>query len=277
MVGETLAGVRERIEALASPEGRFVVACARTGERPVPLAGLSFPDRATAAEAADLAGRYRATLRGYDPAVAHHDLVVHDGTPGPTARVGAGVGPVAGSDYAHDLVGALFESLSGTDNDAVERAVMDEYLALAETTTDTTDLCAVLLACLARELDAVLSPAEQSAVVGTAAERLGSRAASRPVRAAVDRLVAAGVAAGASVTRVRDDRWRVDLAGYALPIDERFPVLPLSVEVTRWLPLASVVADGATRSDDGRWRVAVARSDETDGRLACLPVDEQRA
>lgn len=277
MVGETLAGVRERIEALAAPEGRYAVACARTGERPIPLAGLTFPDRATAVEAADLAGRYRETLRGYDPAVAHHDLVVHDGTPGPAGRHGAGVGPVAGSGYAHDLVGALFESLSATGNDAVERAVMDEYLALAETTTDPTDLCTVLLACLARELDAALSPAEQSAVVGTAAERLGTRAADRPVRAAVDRLVDAGVAADAGVTRVPGGGWRVDLAGYALPIDERFPVLPLSVEVTRWLPNASVVADGATRRGDGRWRVVVARSDPTDGGLACLPADERRA
>ena len=71
-----LAGIRDRIKALASADGRYYVACARTGDRPVPAAGHRFPDRATARAAARLTGRYRATLRRYDPQVSPCDLIV---------------------------------------------------------------------------------------------------------------------------------------------------------------------------------------------------------
>jgi len=71
-----LTGIRDRIEALASADGRYYVACARTGDRPVPAAGHQFPDRATARAAAHLTGRYRARLRRYDPQVPPHDLIV---------------------------------------------------------------------------------------------------------------------------------------------------------------------------------------------------------
>jgi len=40
-----------RLEGLASTDGTFVVACARTGEQPFPVGGLRFPDRETAADA----------------------------------------------------------------------------------------------------------------------------------------------------------------------------------------------------------------------------------
>ena len=55
MVGRTLRDLRERLTALASPNGRYVVACARTGERPTPIAGLRFGDRETAAAATEIA------------------------------------------------------------------------------------------------------------------------------------------------------------------------------------------------------------------------------
>lgn len=273
MVGETLRGIRARIESLAAEDGRFVVACARTGTRPVPVAQLSFPTREAAVEAADLAGRYRATLRGYDPAVPRHDLVVHDRTPGPGGPAAEPAGLAAAAGYAHDLVAAMFEALSATGRADAERAVMDDYLALAETTTDPTELCAVLLACIAGELDRSLSPSAQSEVVREAASRLGTVATTEPVADACDRLVSAGVAADARAERVRVDGWRVDLDGYALPVDERFPVLPLSVELTRRLPGAGVVVDGAARLDGGRWRVTIARTDATDCGLARLRPD----
>jgi hypothetical protein len=76
MPDSTLAGIRERIEALASADGRYYVTCARTGDRPVPAAGHRFPDRATARAAARLTERYRAVLRWYDPQVPYHDIVV---------------------------------------------------------------------------------------------------------------------------------------------------------------------------------------------------------
>jgi len=72
---ETLAAVRERIEALASPGEEYYVVCGRTGERPVPVAGRSFPDRETAAEAAQTASAYRGLLREYDPEAPVYDFI----------------------------------------------------------------------------------------------------------------------------------------------------------------------------------------------------------
>ena len=76
MHDSTLTGIRDRIEALASADGRYYVACARTGDRPVPAAGHRFPDRGMAHVAAHLTGRYRARLRQYDPQVPQYDLIV---------------------------------------------------------------------------------------------------------------------------------------------------------------------------------------------------------
>ena len=76
MHDSTLTGIRDRIEALASADGRHYVACARTGDRPIPAAGHRFPDRGTAHVAAHLTGRYRARLRQYDPQVPPYDLIV---------------------------------------------------------------------------------------------------------------------------------------------------------------------------------------------------------
>jgi hypothetical protein len=80
-----LRETRRRIEALAG-DGRFSVASARTGEEPVPVAGLRFPDRETAAAAARLTRRYRAALRRWDPELASTDPVVHEGRPTLAAR-----------------------------------------------------------------------------------------------------------------------------------------------------------------------------------------------
>ena len=76
MPDPTLTGIRDRIEALASADGRYYVACARTGDRPIPATDHRFPDRATARTAARLIGRYRARLRWYDPQVPLYDLIV---------------------------------------------------------------------------------------------------------------------------------------------------------------------------------------------------------
>ena len=76
MPDSTLTGIRERIEALASADGRYYVTCARTGDRPVTAAGHRFPNRATARTAARLTERYRATLRRYDPQTLSYDLIV---------------------------------------------------------------------------------------------------------------------------------------------------------------------------------------------------------
>jgi hypothetical protein len=88
-----LRDCRRRIEALAG-EGRFRVACARTGESPVPVAGLRFPDRETAATAAWLTRRYRAALRRWDPETPWLDPVVHERGPRGPDPVAAGGEPV---------------------------------------------------------------------------------------------------------------------------------------------------------------------------------------
>jgi hypothetical protein len=75
--GTSLADVRERIESLAGPDGEFYLRCGRTGDRPVPAAGLRFETRATARRAARATERYRAMLRRYDPRVPCYDVIVH--------------------------------------------------------------------------------------------------------------------------------------------------------------------------------------------------------
>jgi hypothetical protein len=79
-VSPTLPALRDRIESLADDDGRYCVACARTGVSPVSVSGLRYADRKTAARAARLTRAYRARLRRFDPAVAYHDLVVHEET-----------------------------------------------------------------------------------------------------------------------------------------------------------------------------------------------------
>ncbi|WP_251342994.1 DUF7552 domain-containing protein [Haloplanus halophilus] len=75
-----LRETRCRIEALAEG-GRYRVASARTGEEPVPVVGLRYPDRETAARAARLTRAYRAALRRWDPALAWVEPVVHECRP----------------------------------------------------------------------------------------------------------------------------------------------------------------------------------------------------
>ncbi|WP_251328646.1 DUF7552 domain-containing protein [Haloplanus pelagicus] len=73
----TIRETRGRIEALAEG-GRYRVASARTGMEPVPVVGLRYPDRETAATAARLTRAYRAALRRWDPALALVDPVVRE-------------------------------------------------------------------------------------------------------------------------------------------------------------------------------------------------------
>lgn len=76
MDDRTLSMIRDRIETLASATGEYYVVCGRTGERPVPVSGLRFADRATAREAAQTATAYRALLRQFDPKAPVYDFVV---------------------------------------------------------------------------------------------------------------------------------------------------------------------------------------------------------
>ena len=216
MVGSDLATIRSRLEGLATSDGTFVVACARTGEQPFPVAGLRFPDRETAADALSLAAAYRETLARYDPWTPQYDLVVH-GMPEPPAS-GA-----SRSDVCHGVVGAVFEALSAAGHETAERAVLDGYFAAAETTTDVDDLSVVLLSCAADALDAHLSPAEQAAVLGDAAERVDFVSPDATPGEALGAVAAADLAS--TVTRTSDG-WRFAAAATG----DRGPVtLPVAV------------------------------------------------
>ena len=71
----SLCSLRRRVEALATPEGAFVVAGADAGVRPVPAAGLRFESLGAAREAARLAETYRRALRRYDSRLPRYDVV----------------------------------------------------------------------------------------------------------------------------------------------------------------------------------------------------------
>lgn len=73
---ETLCAIRGRIETLATATGEYYVVCGRTGEQPVPVDGMRFPDRETASEAAQTATAYRAVLREYDSQAPVYDFIV---------------------------------------------------------------------------------------------------------------------------------------------------------------------------------------------------------
>lgn len=217
MVGSDLATIRSRLEGLATSDGVFVVACARTGEQPFPVAGLQFPDRETAADALSLASAYRETLARYDPFTPQYDLVVH-GMPEPPSSEGS-----SRSEVCHGVVGAVFEALSAAGQEAAERAVLDGYFAAAETTTDVDDLSVVLLACAADALDAHLAPAEQASVLREAADRVDFVESGATPGEALGAVAAADLAS--TVTRTSDG-WRFAAAATG----ERGPVtLPVAV------------------------------------------------
>ncbi|MFW6437213.1 MAG: DUF7260 family protein [Halococcoides sp.] len=129
MVGTTLIERRAHIDALASEDGTYVVVCAHTGDRPVPVANCRFETRSVARRAARAAERYRAALRHYDPQVPYCELIVSQTpgpatpgpvTPGPLAASAAGEhsGPVASRDrveFCHRLAAAIDAIIEITD------------------------------------------------------------------------------------------------------------------------------------------------------------------
>jgi len=294
MVGTTLNELRTRIETLASDGGEYVVRCARTGERPVPVDGLHFDDRTGAQEAARAAEQYRAVLRRYDPQVRYYDPIVCEDT----ESVGSASGPrprsisdsrdptteglsepvVTGSEpgrrrlveFCHSAATAVFETLSEEGYGEVESAVMDAYVEVAERRPDHDDLCLCLLERMALELDARVQPEDQAAVVARAAGLLApADTADRPVSATLATLEDRGLLGGYTqspwfVERRDGTRYIVvQISEYALaPRDGRLPVLPIALELYRhrpnWLPSSLRVGD----VDDG-WQLTLTPADET--------------
>ncbi|WP_121823035.1 DUF7551 domain-containing protein [Halostella salina] len=291
MVGMTLVDIRDHIESLASEDGEYYVLCGRTGERPVPAAGERFADRATARSAARATEQYRTALRRYDPQLPFYDLIVCQDT-GPLTDVAGsrrdrnsdGGTPLDRADgrsagtarrrlveFSHRVAGAVFETLSDAGHDAVERAVMDAYFDLAETTPDSDDLCLCLLESMATELDRRLPPSEQAELLSAAAARLPSpESRERPVSAVLASLAECGLLDGHGQSTATADSgdglgpvvlW---LSEYALsPQDGRLPVLPIVLELRRHRPDRDPVSVRAAAVDDG-WQLTLRRAGESE-------------
>lgn len=302
MIGTSLSDIRDHIETLATHDGTYYVVCGRTGERPVPTAGMRFEERSTAQNAARAAEQYRTALRRYDPRVPYHDLIVcQDGPlPAGTTRERS---RVQGTDdrerppllpgqttpvlerrrlveFCHEVAAVVFETLCDGGFTSVETAVMDAYFDLAETVADPDDLCLCLLESMAAELDRHLDPPEQSTVLTSAASRLPTPSTTdEPVMATFSRLQRLGL-----LEKYARSPWSVDLGGgtrsvtvrlseYALePRNGRLPVLPVVLELSRHGLDDTPSALEAVQVDDG-WRLTLTLANEVDhGALASAPI-----
>ncbi|GAB7117931.1 hypothetical protein [Natrinema pallidum] len=306
MVGTTLRDIRTHIERLASDDGEYYVVCARSGERPVPVAGKRFATRTDAADAAQATEQYRAALRRYDPQLPFYDPVACQERPAdanaaaqaagesnaPTRALGNGdtqtTPPSVDRDpwddsplisFCHDVSGAVFESLSARDHEDAERAIMETYMAAAEATTDRNTLCLVLLETMASELEAHLETAERMQVLRAAATNLSPvEPAADPVEASLAFLDSLSLIREYGVTRDStdstdgtDDVWTVSLRGYAIECGEsRFPTLPIGIDILRrsGTPDEPLGVTDVTALGEGDWQF-VLRSDATASGLVC--------
>jgi hypothetical protein len=319
MFGGTLRDLRERIADRHEDDGRYYVNCARTGERPVPVAGKRFPTRETAVAAAELAAEYRAELRRYDPRLPHYDLVVSEApgadgpvdsvlaaeksprsTASPDAATASGCSDLPGSvtssdsgsvsDFCHDVSAAVFEALSELGETEVERAALEAYLHSAESVTDPDELCLVLLATIATEIDARLASERQEAVLRAAADRLGTPSGfdapsgcdapperSDPMTATLARLDDHSLVGDYAVSRDRTSTgrwWRISVEGYAFDgADGRVPTLPLAVELLRRLPDEAIAVSDLRATGKSGWNCIVS-TDAGNARALSLATPE---
>lgn len=309
MVGTTLREIRHHIERLASDDGEYYVVCARSGERPVPVAGQRFATRMAASEAAQATEQYRAALRRYDPNLPFYDPVAcqdravatpnadtdTDGDHRREAPPAADRGPEPTADrtradesddplisFCHDVSGAVFEALSARDHDDAERAIMETYLAAAEATPDRNTLCLVLLETMASELETHLEAAERMRLLRVAAANLSpAEPAADPVKASLDFLDSVSLlrayglhceSAGSSGR----DVWTVSLRGYAIESrDRRFPTLPIGIDILRRSETGDVpgVTD-VTALGGGDWEVVLTSDEKPTSGLVCTRGEE---
>jgi len=267
MVGRTLADIRDRLSALGVAVGPYRVVSARTGTPPFPVAGMQFPDRETAAEAASVATAYRSALRRYDPRVTVHGLIVCEAPWGTDA---VGTGPSSLPEYCHAVAGALFEALSGRHR-SVERAVIDSYLDAAEETEDRERLCLAMLESMAEALADHLDPAVQADTLREAAGQLpGKPSGPEPVRDALSDLEAAGLVDETAIDPAAADVGRrpryITLRNYRPTLSAlRCPVLPIAVELLRRTGITPQMADGERTADGWRLLVSLAGDRPAEG------------
>ncbi|ELZ84341.1 hypothetical protein C455_01522 [Haloferax larsenii JCM 13917] len=285
MVGGTLRDIRAEVRSLSRPDGDYMVVCGKLGTEPSVVSGLRFPDRDAASEAADLAKKYRAALRRYDPAVPYYDPLVHEESNGPVAsRVTDSVDErTRYISFCHDVTGSVFEALSETGTRSVESAAMETYLTLAEVVSDEDDFCLTMLWSMMSEMDVRLSVSEQTTVVETAAERFASAPMSNPVEATLRNLESASFIEGYSLRSVTHESetadsqttasaadesesdstdttqstsWELTFGDYALAERTgRLPTLPIAVDLLRRTPGQSVRFFDGEALSDSRWRL----------------------
>ena len=298
----TLAGLRERINDLATDTGEYYVACGRTGDRPIPITDKRFDGWPAARRAANAAEQYRAALRRYDPQVHRYDFIVRQSSgrsataPGHTCPDPADARwvlsePVLADavregrrdqliERCHRVAAATFEALSDRGYRGVERAVMDRYAAVAESVPTPDRLCLCLLESMAETLSDRLDGAEQATVLSRAADRLQPRASDgSPVTAAFTGLRDCGIVGEFSPTTAHSDRHPsgqvvgICFSGYALSSRRgRLPVLPIVVDLFGRLP-EQPPRQVWVKSDDGGWRLRIAFAGDTDpGELVNAPI-----
>lgn len=295
MVGTTLVDLREHVEALASPDGEYSLVCARTGDRPIPAAGLRFASRPTARAATQWTEQYRATLRRYDPQVPYYDVIVQESPTAPSANAAGEEGSASASgtaarpliEFCHAVAGVVFETIAASEHDDIEDAIMETYFAVAETVEHPDDLCLRLLESIATELDDRLDPAAQADVLSAAASALrvdapaGTDGDGDPLDGTLARLRTAGLFADYRIERCSADldadsrSWEVRIDEYALGkgvAGGRIVTLPIVVELLARLAACSIRITGAERVDGtATWQLTVATSTaENPCGLACL-------
>ncbi|MFW5964914.1 MAG: DUF7551 domain-containing protein [Natronomonas sp.] len=303
MIGTTLGDIRDHIESLASEDGRYYVACARTGCRPVPADELAFDSRASARAAAQATEQYRSALRRYDPHVSYRDIIVREELPGWDASDGRPHGsdrtrdlPPAPLDrertdaieFCHTVAGVVFEAIAGSPHVDLQDAIMDTYLDAAEAVESPDELCLRLLESIATELDERLASDEQASVLREAAANLprddGGVLAPEPLAATLESLAAVGLVDDYRIERCsaaasgESRSWTVRIEGYSLDgTPGRVVTLPLVVHLFDRLATRSVTISGAERvAGSGSWRLAIETN--TTGRvggLVCVPTETE--
>ncbi|WP_144901984.1 DUF7551 domain-containing protein [Halobellus captivus] len=286
MVGATLRDISRHVDCLSAPGGPYAVVCGRTGCEPHPVSGRRFDDRDTAAEAAEAAAEYRATLRQYDPQVPFYEPLVHDveDTPPGVATTGDADPRFRYLEFCHNVAGATFEALSDASLREVETAAMETYLTLAEVVEDRDDFCLTMLWSVTSELALRADRNQRAHVVDAAAAALrGPNAPStvgpdEALRATIETLERVGfVDANSVAVGAGSDRWRVTFGDYALAERTgRLPTLPLSVALAKRLPQTNFSFTAATPVGEGRWQLAVELDETPDGLVSVDATDDAR-
>jgi hypothetical protein len=297
-----LTRLQASIDGLVSEDGRYVLRCSQTGERPVPAETARFADRDIARRAALAAELYRAKLREYDPRLPHCEIIVcEEIPPGETvartrdpAQAGrygdlsapvldgsvSGTAPWNRRQFAHDVAKAVFETIVADGIDALEASIMDEYLRMAGSVTDPDELCVGLLERLSAEIQHGLEASEQHRLIRSAAARLErAETVADPIDETLCYFERLRLLEGHAHTPSVADASRgtcstvVQLSGYALsPAENRLPVLPIVLELSRRQPERLPTSIEAHRAVDG-WRLSFGPADSADrGGLANAPI-----